>query len=138
MKQKCPAKTAHIPCIVRDANSAILAEDDSLAETMQRAALHPLDQFRAFLALREKGQGDEEITSAFFVSPRAVKQRPNLAVQWLLPCSSPTHMARLSWNKEPYQFRRMLTETAVRASEQAIGGYFVSFGINSLHEKGNS
>lgn len=28
-------------------------------ENLQRAALHPLDQFRAFVALREKVQGDD-------------------------------------------------------------------------------
>jgi ParB family chromosome partitioning protein len=30
--------------------------EDSVAENVHRAPLHPLDQFRAFLALREKGQ----------------------------------------------------------------------------------
>lgn len=55
VKQKRLNKTSPIPCIVRDADSAILAEDDTLAENMQRVALHPLDQFRAFVALREKG-----------------------------------------------------------------------------------
>ena len=49
VKQKRLAKTAPIPCIVRDAASEILAEDDSLAENMQRVALHPLDQFRALV-----------------------------------------------------------------------------------------
>lgn len=70
VKQKSLANTTPIPCIVRDAKSVILAENDSLAENMQRAALHPLDQFRAFVALREKGQGDEEIAAAFFVTPQ--------------------------------------------------------------------
>ena len=79
VKQKRLAKTAPIPCIVRDARSAILAEDDSLAENMQRVALHPLDQFRAFAALREKGQGDEEIAAAFFLTPQIVRQRLKLA-----------------------------------------------------------
>lgn len=78
VKQRRLTKTTPIPCIVRDANSTILAEDDSLAENMQRAALHPLDQFRAFVALREKGQGDEEIAAAFFVTPQVVKQRLKL------------------------------------------------------------
>lgn len=53
VKQKRLAKTAPVPCIVRDSG---IAEEDSLAENVQRAPLHPLDQFRAFLALREKGQ----------------------------------------------------------------------------------
>lgn len=79
VKQKRLAKTTPIPRIVRDANSTILAEDDSLAENIQSAALHPLDRFRAFVALREKGQGDEEIAAAFFVTPQVVKQRLKLA-----------------------------------------------------------
>ena len=50
-----------------------------LAENVQRAPLHPLDQFRAFLALRERGQSEEEIAAAFFVSVAVVKQRLRLA-----------------------------------------------------------
>ena len=45
VKQKRLAKTALIPCVVRDGG---IAEEDSLAENVQRIALHPLDQFRAF------------------------------------------------------------------------------------------
>jgi ParB family chromosome partitioning protein len=75
VKQRRSAKTTPIPCLVRDANSTILAEDDSLAENMQRAAQHLLRQFRTFVALREKGQGDEEIAAAFCVTPQVVKQR---------------------------------------------------------------
>lgn len=63
VKQKRLAKTAPVPCVLRDVTSDILAEDDSLAENMQRVALHPLDQFRAFVALREKGQGEEAIAA---------------------------------------------------------------------------
>ena len=55
VKQKRLAKTALIPCVVRDPATSVLAEDDSLAENVQRVALHPLDQFRAFQTLREKG-----------------------------------------------------------------------------------
>lgn len=79
MKQKRLAKTAPVPCIVRDAKSTILAKNNSLAENMQRAALKPLDQFRAFVALREKSTGDEEIAAGFFVAPQVVKQRLKLA-----------------------------------------------------------
>src|SRR3977135_854974 len=50
VKQKRLAKTALIPCVIRTDG---IAEEDSLAENVQRAPLHPLDQFRAFLALRE-------------------------------------------------------------------------------------
>ncbi|WP_054006399.1 ParB/RepB/Spo0J family partition protein [Cypionkella psychrotolerans] len=143
VKQKRLAKTAPIPCIVRDAASEILAEDDSLAENMQRVALHPLDQFRAFVALREKGQSEEAIAAAFFVAPQIVKQRLKLASvapallavygedgmtleQLMAFTVNPDHERQLqvwdaissSWNKEPFQIRRMLTEASVRASDR--------------------
>ena len=79
VKQKRLAKTAPVPCVVRDPSTAILAEDDSLAENVQRVPLHPLDQFRAFQTLREKGQSEEEIAAAFFVGVNVVKQRLRLA-----------------------------------------------------------
>jgi ParB family chromosome partitioning protein len=143
VKQNRLAKTAPIPCIVRDAASGILAEDDSLAENMQRVALHPLDQFRAFAALREKGQGEEAIAAAFFVTAQIVKQRLKLASvapallevyaedgmtleQLMAFTVNPDHARqeqvwdalKNSWNKEPYAIRRMLTETSVRASDR--------------------
>jgi ParB family chromosome partitioning protein len=143
VKQKRLAKTALIPCIVRDAASDILAEDDSLAENMQRVPLHPLDQFRAFVSLREKGHGEEAIAAAFFVTPQIVKQRLKLASvapallevyaedgmtleQLMAFTVNPDHVCQVrvwdavknSWNKEPYAIRRMLTETSVRASDR--------------------
>src|SRR5260370_14266181 len=41
--------------------------------------MHPLDQFRAFQTLREKGLSEEEIGARFFVNPSVVKQRLKLA-----------------------------------------------------------
>jgi ParB family transcriptional regulator, chromosome partitioning protein len=76
VKQKRLNKTAPVPCIVRTDG---LAEEDSLAENVQRAPLHPLDQFRAFQAMRDKGRSEEEIAAAFFVAPGVVKQRLKLA-----------------------------------------------------------
>jgi ParB family chromosome partitioning protein len=76
VKRKKLAKTAPIPCVVRTEG---IAEEDSLAENVQRAPLHPLDQFRAFQTLREKGQTEEEIAAAFFVAVAVVKQRLRLA-----------------------------------------------------------
>ena len=143
VKQKRLAKFAPIPCIVRDAASDILAEDDSLAENMQRVALHPLDQFRAFAALREKGKSDEEIAAAFFVTAQVVKQRLRIAsvapallevyaedgmtLEQLMAFTVSADHARQvqvweavknSWNKEPYSIRRVLTETSVRATDR--------------------
>jgi ParB/RepB/Spo0J family partition protein len=76
VKQKRMKKTQAVPCVVRTDG---LAEEDSLAENVQRVALHPLDQFRAFQTLREKGLGEEDIAARFFVSVSIVKQRLRLA-----------------------------------------------------------
>src|SRR5579872_2351522 len=76
VKQKRLARTAPIPCVVRTEG---IAEEDSLAENVQRAPLHALDQFRAFVALREKGLSEEEIAAVFFVSTQVVKQGLKLA-----------------------------------------------------------
>ena len=65
VKQKRLARTAPIPCVIRMDG---LAEADSLAENVFRESLSPIDQFRSFLALRQKGRSEEEIAAAFFVS----------------------------------------------------------------------
>ncbi len=140
VKQKRLAKTAPVPCVVREGG---IAEEDSLAENVQRAPLHPLDQFRAFLALREKGQSEEEIAAAFFVSVGVVRQRLRLAsvsprlldiyaedgltlYQLMAFTVSGDHARQeqvfeklaQSHTKEPYLIRRMLTEGAVRAADK--------------------
>ena len=140
VKQKRLAKTAPVPCVVREGG---IAEEDSLAENIQRAPLHPLDQFRAFLALREKGQSEEEIAAAFFVSVAVVRQRLRLAsvsprlldvyaedglsLDQLMAFTVNGDHARQeqvferlsqSYTKEPYVIRRMLTEGAVRAADK--------------------
>jgi conjugative transfer region protein TrbK len=60
VKQKRMNKSQLVPCIVRTDG---LPEEDSLGENVQRAALHPLDQFCAFQTLREKGVSEEEIAA---------------------------------------------------------------------------
>jgi ParB/RepB/Spo0J family partition protein len=140
VKQKRLAKTAPVPCIVREGG---IAEEDSLAENVQRVALHPLDQFRAFQALRDKGLGEEEIAARFFVTSTVVKQRLRLAavsstlldvyaedgmtLEQLMAFTVTSDHARQeqvwdgvshSYNKEPYHIRRQLTEGAVRAADR--------------------
>ena len=145
VKQKRLAKTAPVPCVVRDPATSILAEDDSLAENLQRAPLHPLDQFRAFQALRDKGQSEEDIAAAFFTSTQVVKQRLRLAcvspklldlyaedgvtLEQLMAftvCADHARQEQVwetiagsSWSKEPYQIRRMLTERTAAPSSWA-------------------
>lgn len=77
-----------IPCVVRDPPTDILAEDDSLSENIQRAPLHPLDQFLAFQALRDKGRSEEDIASSFFTSVNVVKQRLRLRSVSLTPAGA--------------------------------------------------
>ncbi len=143
VKAKRLAKTAPVPCVVREAGTDILAEDDSLAENIQRAPLHPLDQYRAFQDMRLKGMSEEDIAAAFFVPVNVVKQRLRLASvalslldlyaedgvtleQLMAFTVNPDHARQQqvwdaikdSWSKEPHQIRRMLTETTVRATDK--------------------
>jgi ParB family chromosome partitioning protein len=150
VRQKRLARTAPIPCVIRTDG---IAEEDSLAENVQRAPLHPLDQFRAFLTLLEKGQSEEEIAATFFVSVAVVKQRLRLAAvsprlldvyaedamtldQLMAFTVSGDHerqdqvwdRLQSAYSKEPHLIRRMLTEEAVRASDKralfiGIDGY---------------
>ena len=140
VKQKRLAKNAPVPCVVREGG---LAEEDSLAENVQRVALHPLDQFRAFQALREKGLGDDDIAARFFVTPTVVKQRLRLAavsstlldvyaedgmtLEQLMAFTVTNDHARQeqvweaisrTYNKEAYYIRRQLTEGAVKALDR--------------------
>ena len=140
VRQKRLAKTAPVPCVVRTDG---LAEEDSLAENSQREALHPLDQFRAFAILRERGLGDEEIAARFFVTSAVVRQRLRLASasprllglyaedqltleQLMAFCVTDDHARQergwealsRSYTREPYAIRRMLTEGAVRGGDK--------------------
>ena len=140
VKQKKLAKNAPVPCIIRTEG---FVEADSLAENTEREALHPLDQFRAFAALRDKGQGEDTIAAAFGVSPSVVKQRLRLAnasplllqayedeevtlEQLMAFCLVDDHkrqdevfaIIKTNWNKGPDAIRRMLTEKTVRADDR--------------------
>ena len=118
-----------------------IAEEDSLAENTQREALHPVDQFRAFQTLIDKGLTEDDIAARFFVTPQIVRQRLRLAavsprlldlyvaeemtLEHVMAFTLTTDHARQEqvweamkngYNPQPYQIRRMLTETAVHAA----------------------
>jgi len=79
IKQKKMAKNEPVPCIVNRKGDT-LAEEDSLAENIRRADLHPLDQFRAIKTLVDLGMNDlEEIAARLFLTVPVVKQRLKLA-----------------------------------------------------------
>ncbi len=142
-RQKRLAKTTPVPCVVGDAASDILVDEVSLSENIDRAPLHPLDQFRAFQAMRDKGMTEEAIAAAFFIGVNVVKQRLRLAsvspklldiyaedgmtLDMLMAFTvSPDHgrqeqvweLISNGWQKEPWQIRRMLTEATARASDK--------------------
>ncbi|TPM90656.1 ParB/RepB/Spo0J family partition protein [Mesorhizobium sp. B2-1-3A] len=143
VKQKRLAKNEPIPCIVNRSGTTS-AEEDSLAENVHRENLHPLDQFRAFKALKEQGLDIQEIAARFFVSTATVKQRLRLAsvspkllelyekdearLEQIMAFSISNDHARQEqvWERisgnphmqEPYYIRRLLTETTVRADDR--------------------
>jgi ParB family transcriptional regulator, chromosome partitioning protein len=154
VKQKRLAKTALVPCVVRLDG---MAEEDSLAENVQRAPLHPLDQFRAFKTLRDKGLGDEDIAARFFVSSAIVKQRLRLAsvspklldvysedkmtLEQLMAFTVSEDHARQeqvwealakSYNRDAYQIRQMLTQNSVRANDPRA----IFVGLEAYHAAG--
>ena len=131
-------KAVPVPCIIRDTG---IAEEDSLAENTQREALHPVDQFRAFQTLIDKGLTEDDIAARFFVTPQIVRQRLRLAavsprllelyvaeemtLEHVMAFTLTTDHARQEqvWealknghSPQAYQIRRMLTETAVHAA----------------------
>src|SRR3954463_8316332 len=132
-----------VPCVVQS-DHGTAAEEDSLAENVQRAPLHPLDQFRAFRTLREqRGMSDEAIAAAFFVSVQVVRQRLKLTtvseklldlyaedaitLEQLMAFTITADHARQEqvweavqrgYNKELCVIRRMLTEGKVSASDR--------------------
>lgn len=143
VKQKRLAKTALVPCVVRCAGDGVSAEEDSLAENVQRQALHPLDQYRSFKTLLDQGLTEEEIAARFFVPVNVVKQRLRLTtvsdkllaiyaddgmtLEQLTAFSVSSDHARQeqvwdslsrSYNKEAYYIRRLLTESAVRVDDR--------------------
>jgi ParB family chromosome partitioning protein len=143
VKQKRLAKAASVPCVVGDAASEILMEEISFAENDERIPPHPLDQYRAFQSMRDKGMTEEAIAAAFLIDVNVVKQRLRLAsvspvlldiyaedgidLKQLMAFTVTQDHARQEqvwaaikdgWQKEPYQIRRMLTETTVRATDK--------------------
>ena len=111
------------------------------------------------MCIRDRGQGEEAIAAAFFVTPQIVKQRLKLASvtpallevyvedgmtleQLMAFTVNPDHerqaqvwdAVKNSWNKEPYAIRRMLTETSVRASDRRA----VFVGIDAYEAAGGA
>ncbi|MDE8346858.1 MAG: ParB/RepB/Spo0J family partition protein [Acidocella sp.] len=136
------APDALIPCVLRQGG---MAQEDSLAENIHREALHPLDQYRAFQALRDKGLSEEDIAARFFVSAAIVRQRLRLAsvspkllglygenamtLEQLMAFSVSTDHARQeqvweavtrSYNQNGWQIRQQLTSLSLRGDDRRV------------------
>lgn len=141
VSQKKLTKTVAIPCIISKGDT--LEVEDSLAENVTRVDLHPLDEFRAIMTLREQGLDDEDIAARFHMSVATVRQRLRLASvsprlleiyardemklgQVMAFSITNDHVRQeqvwdtisRSNNQDAYYIRRMLTETAVRAIDR--------------------
>ncbi|MDO8422489.1 MAG: ParB/RepB/Spo0J family partition protein [Parvibaculum sp.] len=154
VKQKRLNKTAPIPCVIREDG---ILEEDSLAENVQRQALHPLDQFRAFQSLKDQGLGEEDIAARFFVTPQIVRQRLKLAsvspklleiyaademtLDQLMAFTISGDPARQEqvwetvkrgYNDAPYYIRKLLTENTVAARDKRA----LFIGLNAYEAEG--
>ncbi len=141
VEQKRKPANSLVPCQIRRDG---IAEDDSLAENVQRAPLHPLDQYRAFAALAENQLSEEDIAARFFVPVSVVRQRLKLVtvspalldafgrdemrLEQLMAFTVNGDHARQEqvWDavahsihhNQPFQIRRLLTENTVKASDK--------------------
>jgi ParB/RepB/Spo0J family partition protein len=80
LKRKAITGDFEVPCQVVPAD---IAEEASLAENVQRVAMHPLDEVEAFGRLASEGQTEDAIAARFGASVRHVRQR--LALSALSP-----------------------------------------------------
>lgn len=145
-----------IPCIVQPGTNAV---DDSLAENTFREALHPLDQFRAFKAMRDAKTPDTDIAKRYHVTVKFVEQRLKLCAaspkllkayeagtltleQLEAFCVSDDHKRQNEVLKaiengqhgNAFTIRRMLTESSIDASDERV----VYIGLQAYTDAGGT
>lgn len=145
VKRKRLAPDAIVPCVVKPADSAVSAEEDSYAENVFREALHPLDEFRGMKLLVDQGDDIETVAARFRVTPAVVRQRMKLAtvspalhevyaadgmtLEQLMAFSVSDDHARQEqvWelvqqhpNQSPWFIRSRLTESTVAATDPRV------------------
>jgi ParB family chromosome partitioning protein len=142
VKQKRMEPTKSIPCVLKTAG---FAEDDSYVENKQRAALHPIDEFRAFQKMIDAGKTENDIAKAHRVTVGFVRQRLRLASasplilqayrdeeieleQLMAYCVTDDHsrqesvFQRLteSYDQSAHTIRRTLMEETVHANDRRV------------------
>ncbi len=151
-KKRIPADY-EVPCLLV-ANAS--ARTVSLAENVQREAMHPADQFAAFAALVKEGRPIEDIAADFGVSPLVVQRRLKLAnvsprlmadyraggvtlEQLMALTITDDHAAQEAafygapeWQRSPSKLRERLTEREIDAAHALVR--FV--GLNTYRQAG--
>ncbi len=132
------AEDAEIPCNVRDDNDTEL----SLAENVQREAMHIVDEILSYRQLAEDGMAPDVIASRFGQSVITVRQRLKLAnlsprvleelrnddisieqARALALSDSHEEQERVwfeapAWNRDPRSLRSLLTRDHVRSTDR--------------------
>lgn len=121
-----------------------IAHELSLSANIQAQAMHPADQFEAFLAMSQNNISIGDIAARFGISEKIVKQRlklakisPNLIALYREGEMSLEHLMALTltddhekqeslwsslghWQKNPRQIKAMLTEQKVKATDHRV------------------
>lgn len=138
-----------VPCQIINEDAVTAA---SLTENVQRMAMHPADEFEAFLSLTQEGWTIDRIADGFGVTPLVVERRLKLRAaapallaefragllstdQLIALCSTDNHERQMGvwtrlkdqhYGKEPGNLRRAVLETEVDAAKDErvafIGG----------------
>lgn len=153
---RLPAElAAGIPCMLTTDEAAT---EVSLAENVVREAMHPADEFDAFLALASEGKMSDEIAERFGCEPKHVEQRlrlarvapeildeyragnANLEQMQALALTDDTTLQRAAWKagekaqwkRNPRELRSAITQKEVDG-DSALGKFV---GIKAYEEAG--
>lgn len=77
-KEKAPGYTLDTPVPCRVLGGTWTSQELGLAENTVRAAMHPADQYEAFVQLRDRGVEESDIAANFGVTVAVVRQRLKL------------------------------------------------------------
>ncbi len=153
-KEGAIKKDMAIPCLVEPESEATVT---STTENLQRAAMHPADQFNAFATMIDEGRSETDIARKFGVTEDLVRRRLKLArvapeifeafregdinLECIMAFTLTDHHDRQMtvWNSVkdshsvyPHSIKRMLTETSYSAGSKL--GKFV--GIEAYEAAG--
>ena len=140
-KKRRISREWEVPCLLVADSTARTA---SLTENVQREAMHPADQFEAFVALVAEGRPIEDIAADFSVTPLVVQRRlklanvsPRLLADYRAEAVSLDQLMALTitddhaaqeaafydaptWQRSPHDLRDRLTEREIDAHRHPL------------------